>query len=98
MKKFIVAAFFILISAPLLFGEEFSVKRESTNDFINYKTYEHAEQLVGQSSKVIQGRLSYEFTVIYRRQLWSCIIGYIAAGVPKCERATKLKPMFDLNS
>ena len=64
MKKFIVAAFFILISTTLLFGEEFSVERESTNDFINYKTYEHAEQLVGQSSKVIQGRLSYEFTII----------------------------------
>ena len=97
MKKFILATFLILVSTTFSIGEEYSIERKGARDFINYKTYEHAEQLVGQSSKIIQGRLSYEFTVIYRRQLWSCIIGYTEASVPKCERATKLKPMFALN-
>ena len=97
MKKFTLAAFLLLFSTTFSIGEEFSIERQGAGDFINYKTYEHAEQLVGQSSNIIQGRVSYEFTVVYRRQLWSCIIGYTETGVPKCERATKLKPMFALN-
>ena len=97
MKKITIAVFLIFISTTFSFSEEFSIERKGAGDFINYKTYEHAEQLVGQSSKIIQGTMSYEFTVIYRRQIWSCIIGYTETGVPKCERATKLKPMFKLN-
>jgi len=96
MKNILIAFIFISIGTLSSQGEEFSRERSNAGDFINYKTYEHAEQLVGQSSKIIQGKQSYEFTVIYRRQIWSCIVGYIETGVLKCERATKLKPMFDL--
>ena len=97
MKNILIAFVFLSMSTLSSQGEEFSRERSGAGDFIYYKTYEHAEQLVGQSSKIIQGEQSYEFTVIYRRQIWSCIIGYIQAGVPKCERATKSKPMFDLS-